>query len=162
MFVSQWLAARRVGSAGGDRARFRHAVLCLFARRPRCGAEPVPRRLRRARRAGLLRGEGQFQPRHPQSVRRLGAGFDIVSGGELARVIAAGGDPGKVVFSGVGKSAAEMRYALERGILCFNVESAGELARLAESPRERAGARRSRCASIRTSMPGPTRTFPPA
>ena len=62
---------------------------------------------------------------------RTGAGFDIVSGGELARVIAAGGDPGKVVFSGVGKSAAEMRYALKSGILCFNVESAAELTRLA-------------------------------
>ncbi|HWU84226.1 MAG TPA: diaminopimelate decarboxylase [Rhodocyclaceae bacterium] len=61
---------------------------------------------------------------------RLGAGFDIVSGGELARVIAAGGDPAKVVFSGVGKSAAEMRAALEAGILCFNVESAAELEQL--------------------------------
>ncbi|MHB8667154.1 MAG: diaminopimelate decarboxylase [Burkholderiales bacterium] len=61
----------------------------------------------------------------------MGAGFDIVSGGELARVIAAGGDPRKVIFSGVGKSAADMRYALESGILCFNVESAAELARLA-------------------------------
>ncbi len=61
----------------------------------------------------------------------MGAGFDIVSGGELARVIAAGGDPGKVIFSGVGKSAAEMRYALNSGILCFNIESAAELARLA-------------------------------
>src|SRR5471030_2490771 len=61
----------------------------------------------------------------------MGAGFDIVSGGELARVIAAGGDPGKVIFSGVGKSVAEMRYALESGILCFNIESASELARLA-------------------------------
>lgn len=58
---------------------------------------------------------------------RLGAGFDIVSGGELARVLAAGGDPGKVVFSGVGKSRAEMRQALEAGIYCFNVESASEL-----------------------------------
>lgn len=58
---------------------------------------------------------------------RLGSGFDIVSGGELARVLAAGGDPRKVVFSGVGKTAAEMRAALEAGILCFNVESAGEL-----------------------------------
>jgi diaminopimelate decarboxylase len=63
---------------------------------------------------------------------RLGAGFDIVSGGELARVIAAGGDPGKVVFSGVGKSRAEMRAALEAGILCFNVESAAELDTLNE------------------------------
>jgi len=61
---------------------------------------------------------------------RLGSGFDIVSGGELARVIAAGGDPRKVVFSGVGKSEAEMAQALEAGILCFNVESAGELDRL--------------------------------
>ena len=58
---------------------------------------------------------------------RLGSGFDIVSGGELARVIAAGGDPRKVVFSGVGKTAAEMRQALATGILCFNVESAPEL-----------------------------------
>jgi diaminopimelate decarboxylase len=61
---------------------------------------------------------------------RLGAGFDIVSGGELARVIAAGGDPGKVVFSGVGKTADEMRQALEANIFCFNVESAPELERL--------------------------------
>jgi diaminopimelate decarboxylase len=61
---------------------------------------------------------------------RLGSGFDIVSGGELARVIAAGGDPAKVVFSGVGKSEAEMAAALAAGILCFNVESASELERL--------------------------------
>lgn len=61
---------------------------------------------------------------------QLGAGFDIVSGGELARVIAAGGDPSKVVFSGVGKTEAEMRAALEAGIFCFNVESAAELERL--------------------------------
>ncbi|MBU0750930.1 MAG: diaminopimelate decarboxylase [Gammaproteobacteria bacterium] len=58
---------------------------------------------------------------------RLGAGFDIVSGGELARVLAAGGDPRKIVFSGVGKSREEMRAALDAGILCFNVESASEL-----------------------------------
>ncbi len=61
---------------------------------------------------------------------RLGAGFDIVSGGELARVLAAGGDPRKVVFSGVGKSEAEIREAIAAGILCFNVESAAELARI--------------------------------
>ena len=61
---------------------------------------------------------------------RLGSGFDIVSGGELARVIAAGGDPGKVVFSGVGKTDAEILRALELAILCFNVESTSELARL--------------------------------
>jgi diaminopimelate decarboxylase len=67
---------------------------------------------------------------------RLGAGFDIVSGGELQRVLAAGGDAGKVVFSGVGKSAAEMRQALEAGILCFNVESEAELVRLNDVARE--------------------------
>jgi len=61
---------------------------------------------------------------------RLDSGFDIVSVGELERVIAAGGDPGKVVFSGVAKTAAEMRRALEVGILCFNVESEAELERL--------------------------------
>jgi len=61
---------------------------------------------------------------------RLGSGFDIVSVGELERVIAAGGDPSKVVFSGVAKTAAEMRRALEVGILCFNVESEAELDRL--------------------------------
>lgn len=58
---------------------------------------------------------------------RLGSGFDIVSGGELARVIAAGGDARKTVFSGVGKTVPEMEAALEAGILCFNVESAAEL-----------------------------------
>jgi diaminopimelate decarboxylase len=63
---------------------------------------------------------------------RQGAGFDIVSGGELLRVIAAGGDPGKVIFSGVGKTLPEMRLALEKNILCFNVESIPELHRLNE------------------------------
>lgn len=58
---------------------------------------------------------------------RLGAGFDIVSVGELERVLAAGGDPAKVVFSGVAKTAAEMRRALEVGIHCFNLESESEL-----------------------------------
>lgn len=61
---------------------------------------------------------------------RLGSGFDIVSGGELARVIKAGGDPKKVVFSGVGKTPEEMRQALQAGIYCFNVESEAELERL--------------------------------
>ncbi len=63
---------------------------------------------------------------------RLGAGFDIVSGGELQRVLAAGADPKKVVFSGVGKTAAEMQLALDVGIFCFNIESAPELERLNE------------------------------
>src|SRR5690606_10235607 len=61
---------------------------------------------------------------------RLGAGFDIVSGGELARVLAAGGRADRVIFSGVGKTVEEMQQALEAGILCFNVESLPELERL--------------------------------
>lgn len=61
---------------------------------------------------------------------RLGAGFDIVSVGELERVLTAGGDPAKVIFSGVGKQAHEMRRALQVGIKCFNVESEAELDRL--------------------------------
>lgn len=63
---------------------------------------------------------------------RLGAGFDIVSGGELSRVLKAGGDPAKVIFSGLGKTVAEMQQALQAGIHCFNVESEAELTRLNE------------------------------
>ena len=63
---------------------------------------------------------------------RLGSGFDIVSGGELARVLTAGADPAKVVFSGVGKQAWEMKAALEVGVKCFNVESLPELDRLSQ------------------------------
>jgi len=66
----------------------------------------------------------------------LGGGFDIVSGGELHRVLAAGGDPGRVVFSGVGKTAAEIEAALRAGILLFNAESAGELSLLARLARK--------------------------
>ena len=62
-----------------------------------------------------------------QTLANIGAGFDIVSVGELERVLLAGGDPSKIVFSGVAKNAAEMRRALEVGIHCFNVESEAEL-----------------------------------
>jgi len=61
---------------------------------------------------------------------KLGAGFDIVTGGELARVLAAGGDPAKIVFSGLGKSEADIEKALNVGIACFNVESYAELDRI--------------------------------
>ncbi len=64
------------------------------------------------------------------ALARLGAGFDIVSGGELARVLAAGGRAERVIFSGVGKTEAEIRAALEAGIKCFNVESEPELERI--------------------------------
>jgi diaminopimelate decarboxylase len=65
-----------------------------------------------------------------QVLARLGSGFDIVSAGELARVLQAGGDPSRIVFSGVGKRVNEMRHALDAGIRCFNVESEPELLRL--------------------------------
>lgn len=61
---------------------------------------------------------------------RLGAGFDIVSGGELARVLAAGGEAEKIIFSGLGKTEAEIEQALNAGILCFNIESEPELDRI--------------------------------
>ncbi|HEX5126325.1 MAG TPA: alanine racemase, partial [Rhodocyclaceae bacterium] len=67
---------------------------------------------------------------------RLGAGFDIVSGGELARVLSAGGAADKIVFSGVGKSQAEIHQALSANIRCFNVESSSELGRLANIAQE--------------------------
>ena len=62
--------------------------------------------------------------------KSLGAGFDIVSSGELSRVLAVGGDPKSVIFSGVGKSVEEINFALKAGIGCFNVESRGELLRI--------------------------------
>jgi len=64
------------------------------------------------------------------------AGFDVVSGGELYRVIAAGGDPGRTVFAGVGKTSDEIHYALESGVFMFNVESSGELEAIAAAARE--------------------------
>src|SRR5688572_13266467 len=65
-----------------------------------------------------------------RTLARLGSGFDVVSEGELRRVIAAGGDPGKCVFAGVGKTEKEIEFALRQGIYCFNVESEPELARI--------------------------------
>lgn len=67
---------------------------------------------------------------------RLGAGFDIVSGGELKRALAVGANPARIVFSGVGKQAWEMRAALNAGVMCFNVESEAELQRLSDVARE--------------------------
>lgn len=63
---------------------------------------------------------------------KQGAGFDIVSAGELARILAAGGNPAKAVFAGVGKTADEIRFALEKGVGCFNVESEQEMERIAQ------------------------------
>jgi len=88
---------------------------------------------------------------------RLGSGFDIVSGGELARVQAAGGDCRKVVFSGVGKTAAEIDAGIKADILCFNVESRGELVRL--SQRAQAAGREAR-ASLRVNPHVDAKTHP--
>ena len=88
---------------------------------------------------------------------RLGSGFDIVSGGELERVLAAGGDPAKVVFSGVCKTEQEMRRALDVGIRCFNVESEAELERLA---RVAASAGRRAPVSVRVNPDVDARTHP--
>ena len=95
------------------------------------------RRLRRARAAGrdalvCYAMKANSNLAILDLLARQGAGFDIVSGGELLRVIAAGGDPGKVIFSGVGKTVAEIELALDKGILCFNVESIPELHRINE------------------------------
>src|SRR2546426_11582572 len=65
-----------------------------------------------------------------RTLANLGSGFDVVSGGELRRVIAAGGDPRACVFAGVGKTEEEIEFALRRGIYSFNVESEPELARI--------------------------------
>ncbi|HVR48884.1 MAG TPA: diaminopimelate decarboxylase [Pseudorhodoferax sp.] len=95
-----------------------------------------------------------------QLFARAGCGFDIVSGGELARVLAAGGDPAKVIFSGVGKTRAEMRQALDHGIACFNVESAAELDVLDEVARAHgSGGSRARV-SIRVNPDVDAKTHP--
>jgi len=88
---------------------------------------------------------------------RLGSGFDIVSGGELARVLAAGGGADKIVFSGVGKSETELRDALEAGVMCFNVESEGELDRLASIA---AGMKKTASVSLRVNPDVDPRTHP--
>ncbi|MCG6969837.1 MAG: diaminopimelate decarboxylase [Gammaproteobacteria bacterium] len=88
---------------------------------------------------------------------RLGSGFDIVSQGELERVIRAGGDPAKVVFSGVGKTVAEMQRALEAGIHCFNVESLAELNRLNEVA---AGMEKTAAVSLRVNPDVDAKTHP--
>ncbi len=86
-----------------------------------------------------------------------GCGFDIVSGGELERVLAAGGDPARVVFSGVGKTRAEMARALELEVMCFNVESVAELEVLAAVARE---AGRTARVSLRVNPDVDARTHP--
>ena len=91
------------------------------------------RGLRRARHAHLLRDEGELESgRDPHASSQAGAGLDVVSEGELRRALAAGVPPDKIVFAGVGKTAREIAFALDAGILCFNVESEPELALISE------------------------------
>ncbi len=90
-------------------------------------------------------------------LRNEGAGFDIVSGGELARVLKAGAEPGRIVFSGVGKTREEIDVALQAGILMFNVESAGEMDLIASRAREQ---RRRAPVSIRVNPEVEAETHP--
>ena len=91
------------------------------------------------------------------TLAKLGAGADVVSGGELKRALAAGVPPDKIMFSGIGKTAAELALALDENILCVNVESEPELELLSAHRRgQRAAPPTSRCASIPTSTPRPT------
>ena len=92
-----------------------------------------------------------------QTFAGAGCGFDIVSGGELDRVVAAGGDPARVVFSGVGKTPAEMRRALDAGVMCFNVESEAELDVLSQVATQ---AGRSARVSLRVNPDVDARTHP--
>ena len=115
-------------AAVGDRRALRHPVLRLFARGARRpGSAPSTPRSTGVPHLVCYAVKANSNLAVLNILARLGSGFDIVSGGELARVIAAGGDPAKIVFSGVGKTPAEMEAALAAGIRCFNVESAAEL-----------------------------------
>ena len=127
----------------------RHAVLLLFDGDPDAALPGVRRRFRRCARARLLRHEGQFQPGRDRDAGELGAGADVVSGGELQRALTAGIPPDKIMFSGIGKTEDELAAAIDAGILCVNVESEPELERLAaiaaaeEPPRRCFAARQS-------------------
>jgi len=97
-----------------------------------------------------------------RTLAKLGAGADVVSGGELKRALAAGIPPNKILFSGVGKTEAELRAALAADILCINVESEPELELLSRLAAERpARPRACRCGSTRTSTRRPTPRFRP-
>src|SRR5262245_12172546 len=100
-----------------------------------------------------------------RTLAKLGAGADVVSGGELKRALAAGIPASKILFSGVGKLEEELRAALAADILCINVESEPELELLSRAAVEAGTNARRRavpCAPPRTSLPARTRTFPPA
>ncbi len=123
-------APRRGRAARRDRRALRHALLRLFARRARGRIPGLRCRVRRRAASRLLRDEGELEPRRARTCSPGPAAASTSSRAASSRAcMAAGGDPAKVVFSGVGKTAAEMEAALAAGILCFNVESEAELVR---------------------------------
>ena len=97
-----------------------------------------------------------------KTLARLGAGMDVVSGGELRRALAASVAPEKIIFSGVGKTEAEMAFALENEILCFNVELEPELNSLSQLAQRKTGSPARRSGSIPMLMPKPMPRSPPA
>ena len=125
-----WLEGARLA----DLAAAHGTPLYVYSRGAmRAALAPYQTRLSGRPAPDLLRDEGQLQPSGAcRPSRRPGCGFDIVSGGELQRVLAIGGDPSRVVFSGVGKTIDEMRFALAVGVRCFNVESESELLALSK------------------------------
>ena len=137
---------------------------CYSARADRAPLSPLRRRLRRSRRDAVLFGEGQFQPRGDRAPWRGSApGADVVSEGEFRRALAAGIPASRIVFSGIGKTEAELRLRARPRRAPDQCRIAAR-ARAAERGRERAWARprRSRSASIPMSMRAPTPRSPPA
>ena len=116
------------GVAAADLAQQHGTPLCVYSKAAMLGALAAYQRGFAGRRAQICYAmKANSSLAVLQVFARAGCGFDIVSGGELQRVLAAGGDAAKVIFSGVGKTRAEMQQALDAGIGCFNVESDAEL-----------------------------------
>ena len=145
------LAADRAG------APFRHAALRLLERGDGARPRRLPARSGRPRAPVCYAVKANSSLAVLQWFARRGCGFDIVSGGELERVLAAGGDPQRIVFSGVGKTRAEMRRRLDADVMCFNVESVGELELLG---RGRDGAGRRARVSLRVNPDVDPKTHP--
>jgi diaminopimelate decarboxylase len=143
-------AACRIRLLDRSRRTLRHTVLGLLARALEAALAEFERELAGLDALVCYAVKANSNLAVLDVFARRGAGFDIVSGGELRRALAAGADPRRIVFSGVGKTAAEMELALAAGILCFNVESAGRT-RPSHAVAGRLGQRRrSACASIPT------------
>jgi diaminopimelate decarboxylase len=124
-----WLEGARIG----DLAARHGTPLYVYSRGAmRAALEPYQRALATRKHLICYAMKANSSLAVLQTFAELGCGFDIVSGGELQRVLAIGADPSRVVFSGVGKTADEIRFALATGVRCFNVESETELLMLSE------------------------------